>query len=173
MLYTYINAIHPLDVRRNGSPLFDGYIVSVAGGAFAGTVPINQCAEKHQTVDDPRKPDPQRGVPVIHIMSESDYLLGIDSRRPDSDKPGDRFRHYEVPGMGHATRTSCTSPRRRRTSSRPSAPFRAWCAATVPAAESQRPRVQRGLPQPQTPGCGATSRREGEADQGGRRRGRA
>ena len=102
MLYTYINAIHPLDVQRNGSPLFDGYIVSVAGGAFAGTVPINQCAESI-TVDDPRNQIRNAGVPVIHIMSESDYLLGIDSRRPDSDKPGDQFRHYEVPGMGHAT----------------------------------------------------------------------
>lgn len=101
-LYTYINAIAPLDVRRNGAPIFDGYLVAVAGGAFAGTVPINQCAPSIG-VDDPRNQIRGAGVPVIHVMSASDYLLGIDSRRPDSDAPGDRYRHYEVPGMGHAT----------------------------------------------------------------------
>lgn len=101
-LYTYINAIAPLDVRRNGGPIFDGYVVGVAGGAFPGTAPINQCAPSIG-VDDPRNQIRNAGVPVIHVMSQSDYLLGIDSRRPDSDAPRDRFRHYEVPGMGHAT----------------------------------------------------------------------
>ncbi len=43
------------------------------------------------------------GVPIIHIMSQSDYLSGIASRRPDSDAPNDRFRHYEMAGMAHAT----------------------------------------------------------------------
>ena len=43
-LYDYINAIHPLDVARNGGhPIYDGYIVAVAGGGFVGIVPINQC----------------------------------------------------------------------------------------------------------------------------------
>ena len=43
-LYDYINAIHPLDVQRNGGhPIYDGYIVAVAGGNFVGIVPINQC----------------------------------------------------------------------------------------------------------------------------------
>jgi len=101
-LYTYINAIAPLDVRANGRPLFDGYLIGVAGGAFAGTVPINQCAPRIP-VGDPRNQIHNAGVPVIHIMSQSDYLLGIASRRPDSDARADRFRHYEVPGMAHAT----------------------------------------------------------------------
>lgn len=52
-LYTYINAIAPLDVAANGAPLYDGYVVGVAGGAFAGTVPINQCAPSIP-VGDPR-----------------------------------------------------------------------------------------------------------------------
>ena len=43
-LYDYINAIHPLDVARNGGhPIYDGYIVAVAGAGFVGSVPINQC----------------------------------------------------------------------------------------------------------------------------------
>ena len=36
-LYDYINAIHPLDVARNGGhPIYDGYIVAVAGGGVRG-----------------------------------------------------------------------------------------------------------------------------------------
>jgi hypothetical protein len=36
-------------------------------------------------------------------MSQSDYLFGIAARRPDSDAPADRFRHYEMAGAAHAT----------------------------------------------------------------------
>jgi hypothetical protein len=101
-LYDYINAIHPLDVARNGHPIFDGYIVAVAGGNFVGIVPINQC-EAPPTVGDPRLQFSNVGVPIIHVMSQSDYLFGIDARRPDSDAPADRFRHYEMAGAAHAT----------------------------------------------------------------------
>jgi hypothetical protein len=102
-LYDYINAIHPLDVAANGGhPIYDGYIVAVAGGAFVGIVPINQC-EAPPAVGDPRLQFSNVGVPIIHIMSQSDYLFGIDARRPDSDAPADRFRHYEMAGAAHAT----------------------------------------------------------------------
>jgi hypothetical protein len=101
-LNTYVNAIHPLDVRRNGRPIFDGYLIEVAGGAFVGLVPINQC-EPAPPVTDPRRQIANVGVPVIRAMSQSDYLTGIASRRPDSDAPGDRYRHYEVAGAGHAS----------------------------------------------------------------------
>jgi Alpha/beta hydrolase domain len=102
-LYDYINAIHPLDLQRNGGrPIYDGYIVAVAGGNFVGIVPINQC-EAPPAVGDPRLQFSNVGVPIIHVMSQSDYLIGIDSRRPDSDAPGDRFRHYEMAGAAHAT----------------------------------------------------------------------
>lgn len=36
-------------------------------------------------------------------MSQSDYLIGIAARRPDSDARNDRYRHYEVAGAGHAS----------------------------------------------------------------------
>ena len=43
-------------------------------------------------------------VPIMGMMSQSDYLLGIGSRRADSDVVGDQYRHYEMAGAGHATR---------------------------------------------------------------------
>ena len=36
-------------------------------------------------------------------MSQSDYLSGILSRRPDNDAKPDQYRHYEMAGAGHAT----------------------------------------------------------------------
>ncbi len=102
-LYNYINAIHPLDVARNGGrPTYDGYIVAVAGGAFVGAVPMNQCVPA-PPLGDPRRQFRDVGVPIIHIMSQSDYLIGIGARRPDSDVPQDRYRSYEMAGAGHAT----------------------------------------------------------------------
>ena len=38
--YDYINAIQPLVEQSDGRPMFDGYIVAVAGGAFIGAAPI-------------------------------------------------------------------------------------------------------------------------------------
>jgi Alpha/beta hydrolase domain len=102
-LYDYINAIHPLDVARNGGhPIYDGYIVAVAGAGFVGSVPINQC----EAIPHPGEPPLQfsnAGVPIIHVMSQSDYLFALSVRRPDSDAPADRYRHYEMAGAAHAT----------------------------------------------------------------------
>ena len=101
-LVNYVNAIHPRVVATDGEPIYDGYLVAVAGGAFVGAVPINQCSPA-PPVDDPRRQFKDVGVPVIRVMSQSDYLIGIASRRADSDAPRDRFRHYEMAGAGHAT----------------------------------------------------------------------
>ncbi|HEX6698550.1 MAG TPA: alpha/beta hydrolase domain-containing protein [Solirubrobacteraceae bacterium] len=101
-LYDYINAIHPLDVARNGHPIYDGYIVAVAGAGFVGSVPINQC----EAIPKPGQPPLQfsnAGVPIIHVMSQSDYLFARSVLRPDSDAPADRYRHYEMAGAAHAT----------------------------------------------------------------------
>lgn len=97
-LYTYINAIHPLDVRQYGKPVFDAYLIGVA----SGPMPINQCAERIPQ-DVPRRELRNVGVPVMRIMTQSDYLSGIAARRPDSDEPDDRFRNYEIAGSAHAT----------------------------------------------------------------------
>jgi hypothetical protein len=101
-LVNYMKAIHPLVVQQQGAPVYDAYLLGVAGGAFAGAYPMNQC-EAAPPAGDPRRQLYGIGVPVIQLMSQSDYLLGIGSRRPDSDQEGDRFRHYEMAGAGHAT----------------------------------------------------------------------
>ena len=101
-LVDYINAIHPLVVASDGRPMYDAYLVGVAGGAFVGAVPLNQCQPAPPSTD-PRRQIRNAGVPVIRIMSQSDYLLGIGARRPDGDTKADRFRHYEMAGAGHAT----------------------------------------------------------------------
>ena len=97
-LYTYINALHPLDVRANGKSLFDAYFIGVA----SGPVPIHQCSARPEG-EDPRRKIRDVGVPVVRVMTQSDYLRGIAARRPDSDEPQDRFRNYEIAGAGHAT----------------------------------------------------------------------
>jgi hypothetical protein len=97
-LYTYINALHPQVTKDYGQALFDGYIVAVSSRPAS----INQCALPLER-DDPRQPIQNVGVPVIHIMSQSDYLSGISSRQPDSDESGNQFRHYEIAGSGHAS----------------------------------------------------------------------
>jgi hypothetical protein len=97
-LYTYINALHPLDVRANGRPVFDAYLIGVA----SGPTPINQCSGRIPA-NDPRSKISNAGVPVMRIMSQSDFLSGIAARRPDSDEPQDRYRNYEIAGSAHAT----------------------------------------------------------------------
>ena len=100
--YDYINGVRPVSVLPGGRQVYDGYLVAVAGGAFAGAYPINQC-EPAPPVGDERRQFTNVGVPIMHIMSQSDYLIGIGGRRPDSDIPADAFRHYEMAGAGHAT----------------------------------------------------------------------
>jgi hypothetical protein len=104
-LIDYSNAINPLVVGSDGRPIYDGYLVGVACGAFVGTVPINQCSPNPTDRDprDPRGRIQDVGVPVIQVMSQSDYLFGIDSRRPDGNSPLDQYRHYEMAGAAHAT----------------------------------------------------------------------
>jgi len=97
-LYNYVNAIHPLDVKANGKSIFDAYMITMASGPGA----INQCASP-PPVGDSRRSIKNAGVPVIRVMSQSDYLSGIAARRPDSDEPGDRYRNYEIAGAAHAT----------------------------------------------------------------------
>lgn len=97
-LYTYINAVHSLDVQQYAKPIFDAYFIGVA----SGPAPINQCSPRVGP-DDSRRQIRNVGVPVMRVMTQSDYLRGIAARRPDSDEIDDRFRNYEVAGSGHAT----------------------------------------------------------------------
>ncbi|MBV9196374.1 MAG: hypothetical protein JO168_19745 [Solirubrobacterales bacterium] len=101
-LIDYVNAINPRVVRANGRSIYDGFLIGVAGGSFVGTVPLNQC-EPAPAGTDPRARIRDTGVPVIQVMSQSDYLLGIAARRPDGNTARDPFRHYEMAGAAHAT----------------------------------------------------------------------
>lgn len=97
-LYTYINAVHPLVVKEDGRSMFDAYLVAMSSGPS----PINQCAEPIPA-GDPRRFLRNTGVPVVRVMSQSDYLSGIAARRPDSDTAPDLYRNYEIAGAAHAT----------------------------------------------------------------------
>lgn len=97
-LFTYINAIQPLVVAKHGKSPFDGYIVSMLGGPS----PISQCGQRPQG-GDPRRAIRNAGTPVIHVMSQSDYLGWVPNRREDSDTAPDQYRHYDIAGAGHAT----------------------------------------------------------------------
>jgi hypothetical protein len=96
MLRTYINFIHPMARLGNGKPVYDGYLV----GASGGMAPINQCATAVKA-GDPRFLIMPRDVPVITVMTNTDFLGGYAARRPDSDAPGDRYRLYEIAGASH------------------------------------------------------------------------
>lgn len=97
-LFTYINAVQPLVIARHGKPAFDGYLVAVSSGPS----PVNQCAGRIPA-GDPRRAIRNAVTPVIHVMSQSDYLGWVPNRREDSDTPGDQYRHYDIAGAGHAT----------------------------------------------------------------------
>ncbi len=103
-MFDYINGIQPLVVvASDGRPMFDGYIVAVASGRFVGLVPINQCEPTPSSTTDPRYQFHNAGTPIIHVMSQSDYLYGVSLRRPDGDTYPDLYRHYEMAGAAHAT----------------------------------------------------------------------
>ncbi len=97
-LYTYVNAIHPLDVSERGAPLFDAYLIAMASAPS----PINQCAPPIPQ-GDARRTIHEVGVPVVRVMSQSDYLAGIGARLADSDEAPNLTRNYEIAGAAHAT----------------------------------------------------------------------
>jgi hypothetical protein len=97
-LYTYINAIHPLVLQSDGKPPYDGCLIGVASGPSG----LNQCSPQIPQ-GDPRQQVGNAGVPIVRVMSQSEYLSGIAARRPDSDVASDWFRNYEIAGSAHAT----------------------------------------------------------------------
>jgi hypothetical protein len=78
--------------------LFDGYLIAAA----SGPTPINQCAGP-VPAGDGRRSIRGAGVPVIRVMTQSDYLQGLNARLPDSDESPNLTRNYEIAGAAHAT----------------------------------------------------------------------
>lgn len=90
-LVTYINEFHNDAALSDGSPAFDGYLVS---GAFALARQINSTSgdlfDKRRFVNAP--------VPVIRIQSETEVELGsATTRLPDTGL----YRTYEFAGTSH------------------------------------------------------------------------
>lgn len=91
MQLAFIDGGHHARARRaDGGPIIDGYVPIIAG------IPL----------------DPPTDVPVIRVISESEYLNPNPtvtpptwaSRLPDSDGPGARVREYDVAGASHMGR---------------------------------------------------------------------
>ena len=97
----YINAIQPLVVASDGRPIYDGYIVGVAGGAFVGGVPLNQCAARAAGTTPAADPQRRRAGDPDHVP----VGLPVRQRRPAR---GRRHDGRPVPPLrdgraGHAT----------------------------------------------------------------------
>jgi len=93
---TYINAIHPNMKLANGKPVFDGYLLK----SPAAPSRINQCATA-PPVGDPRRAIRKTSVPVIAVIAQGELIDALPLRRPDSDAADDKFRIYELAGVGH------------------------------------------------------------------------
>ncbi|HXY92170.1 MAG TPA: alpha/beta hydrolase domain-containing protein [Acidimicrobiia bacterium] len=82
----YVLNGHDAHRRDDGSPVYQGFFPSGAPSVTFGP----------------------RDVPIVQVLSEGDISdpnrpgrEGRGYRRPDSDEPGDRFRLYELAGVGH------------------------------------------------------------------------
>lgn len=99
-LRTYLNDFQNNALSIYGEAgMYDGFLLA----AGTRTVPINQCSTRAR---DTRVKS--GGVPVITASTEADAnpkLPGLpDGRsawRPDSNKPNDRYRHYDIAGAVH------------------------------------------------------------------------
>jgi hypothetical protein len=103
--FTQADVFHALELMPAGGPIYDGYVPGGTGGPSnidfgltpAGALPAS----------DPRHQMQPRGVPVIHINTETEVALGaaggLPYRRPDSDAANDRYRLWEVPGASHVS----------------------------------------------------------------------
>jgi hypothetical protein len=111
MMITYINFFHPLAKLGNGKSIYDGYLAAAAGGPSY----INDDLLKDPSdlgmggfeLTDPRRVIQPSGVPVVHMLTETEIatsipdLSAIPTRRPDSDISPDLFRRYEIAGGCH------------------------------------------------------------------------
>ena len=103
-LRTYVNNFHARAEAEQGAPPYAGYVIASGGNQVA----LNQCiAARPADAVTGGSPIQPRDVPVITFNTEADYRAVFDgqsallARRPDSDAPGDRYRHYELPGAIH------------------------------------------------------------------------
>jgi hypothetical protein len=94
-LPTYINAIARNARLADGNPVYDAFLIKDSGGP---RIALNDCA-RPLPEGDPRRTIKDVGVPIIHMVAQNAVDAG--TRRPDSDREGDQFRRYEIPGASH------------------------------------------------------------------------
>jgi hypothetical protein len=87
-VWQYMDSHHGEYRLDRGDPIYDGFFPETTRTASR------------------MGPFPEVDVPTLLINSELEVEVvlveeGIDYRRPDSDKPGEQFRLYEVAGMPH------------------------------------------------------------------------
>jgi Alpha/beta hydrolase domain len=87
-VWQYMDSHHGEYRLERGDPIYDGFFPETTRTASR------------------MGPFPEVDVPTLLINSELEVEVvlveeGIDYRRPDSDKPGEQFRLYEVAGMPH------------------------------------------------------------------------
>jgi hypothetical protein len=106
---TYANAINPLARRRDGAPLYDGYLLMGragsatpldSGDAFLPAFEIRPVGRASSPIVDVESQGDAQGFSVTGYTSAG----GASVRRADADQPKDRFRLYEVPGASHAAK---------------------------------------------------------------------
>ncbi len=90
---TYAIAVHPRAILAGGGPVYDGYLIKSSDRPD----PISRC-DPGLDNEDPRILIESVGVPVIRVVPEAEVLRGNPYRRPDSDRPDDPYRLYEIPG---------------------------------------------------------------------------
>jgi hypothetical protein len=87
----YIRDAHAGARMPDGSPVYDGYYPSLAGGT-----------------------EPVTGVDaaIVHALGEGDMMGGrpLGYRRPDADEPNDRYRLYEITAASHVPTRGYDSP---------------------------------------------------------------
>jgi Alpha/beta hydrolase domain len=94
LLLLYISdGFHDRTRMPDGAPIFDGYLV----GEPSPYPRINSTAPELSESDDRQQVQP-RDVPAIslHTHPQEEYR-----RRPDGNRPNDRYRVYEVAGAAH------------------------------------------------------------------------
>jgi hypothetical protein len=96
-LTTYSNVLHKVMRLGGGAPIYDGFL---NGAGAQASVPVNQCAAPLPEAD-PRRAFLPRDVPVVTVMTESEFNRVPALRREDSDAREDYFRLYEIPGSSH------------------------------------------------------------------------
>jgi hypothetical protein len=101
--FTQADVFHALERMPGGSGIYDGYFPGGTGGP--SNLDFGLTAAGALRAGDARHRMQPREVPVIHVNTETEVALGaaggLPYRRPDSDRPDDRYRLWEVPGASH------------------------------------------------------------------------